>query len=91
MCLPSRSIHIVSQKHHGATTLENLALACAICNSFKLDNLSGIDPSTNSIVPLFHPRRNHWNQHFAWKAAELMGLTPEGRATIDILKINLPE
>jgi len=83
--------HVVARKHHGETTSDNLALACAVCNSFKLDNLSGIDPLTVTIAALFHPRRNHWDEHFAWNAAELVGLTPEGRATIDVLKINLPE
>jgi len=82
--------HIIAQKHHGVTALENLALSCAVCNSFKLDNLSGIDPVTGAIVRLFHPRQNSWTDHFQWSGAELVGLTPEGRATIDVLKINLP-
>ena len=37
---PYEMDHIVSEKHGGETTLENLALACKICNSLKGSDLS---------------------------------------------------
>lgn len=60
-----------------------------LCNSFKGTNLSGIDPKTETIVKLFHPRRHKWVRHFRWKGATLRGTTSLGRATIAVLRINL--
>jgi hypothetical protein len=82
--------HIIAKKHHGRMTLENLAFACYWCNSFKGDNLSGIDPLTGMVVRLFHPRNQSWEAHFKWEGAILTGLTDIGRATIDVLNINAP-
>jgi hypothetical protein len=39
---------------------------------------------------LFNPRRQCWRRHFAWEGAWLVGLTPCGRATVDVLNINAP-
>jgi len=79
---------IIPEKHGGPTDAENLALSCIYCNSYKGTNLSGIDPVTGEIVPLFHPRRDRWDEHFTWQAAVLMGRTSLGRATIAVLRIN---
>jgi 5-methylcytosine-specific restriction endonuclease McrA len=76
--LPFTVDHVIALKHHGATEADNLALACAVCNSYKLDNLSGVDPLTNSIVTLFHPRKDCWEDHFVWSSAILVGVTPKG-------------
>ncbi|MFO0969362.1 MAG: hypothetical protein U0793_27715 [Gemmataceae bacterium] len=43
------------------------------------------------IVVLFNPRRQRWQRHFNWEGARLAGLTPCGRATVDVLNINEPE
>lgn len=48
--------HVIAEKHHGPTTLENLALACFHCNNHKGPNIAGIDPTTGEITRLFHPR-----------------------------------
>jgi hypothetical protein len=80
--------HIIAKKHHGPTTLDNLAFACYWCNAFKGDNLSGIDPLTGAIVRLFHPRNQNWAVLFAWEGPILVGLTDCARATIDVLNIN---
>jgi len=81
--------HIIAQKHHGLTEAGNLALSCAVCNSFKLDNVAGVDPTSGGVTPLFHPRRDGWHQHFSWRGPLLLGITAAGRTTIDVLKINL--
>jgi hypothetical protein len=60
------------------------------CNQHKGPNIAGIDPATGEVVPLFHPRRDNWKEHFYWKGATLVGRTPTGRATVDVLDINLP-
>jgi hypothetical protein len=40
-----------------------LALACCYCNRYKGPDLSGIDPNSGEVVPLFHPRRQQWDEH----------------------------
>ena len=81
--------HIVPRKHHGTDSDENLALACFACNSHKGPNLSGVDPQSGDVVRLFNPREQAWQKHFKWEGAVLVGLTSVGRATVDVLAINL--
>lgn len=89
--LPFEIEHIIAQKHGGRTVLENLAYACRFCNAYKGANIAGIDPASNEVVPLFHPRRDAWKLHFRWNGAALVGLTPAARATVEVLRINHPE
>jgi hypothetical protein len=53
--------------------------------------LSGIDPKTGLLTRLYHPRQDQWSEHFQWRGAMLTGLSAIGRATIDVLKINVPD
>jgi len=82
--------HILARKHHGETTLDNLAWACFPCNSYKGPNIAGQDPDSVAIVRLYHPRLDAWSDHFLWQGPILVGTTAVGRATIDVLAINLP-
>lgn len=77
--------HIISLAAGGADTADNLALACQGCNGGKHDHISAADPLTGEIVPLYHPRRDNWHEHFTWNSDQtrLLGLTPTGRATIE--------
>jgi hypothetical protein len=70
--------------------LDNLAFACQGCNNRKYTNTEAVDPVTQAIVPLFHPRRNGWSEHFAWSDdySLILGLTPIGRATVEKLQLN---
>jgi HNH endonuclease len=88
--LPFQIDHIIARKHRGRTRMENLALTCFACNNYKGPNIAGIDPDTRAVTPLFHPRRDDWQEHFAWHVPELVGRTPIGRATVAVLAINLP-
>jgi hypothetical protein len=81
--------HVIARQHHGPTRAENLALCCIDCNRHKGPNLSGVDPVTGKVVRLFHPRRDKWEKHFRWDGPVLTGVSPKGRATVDVLKINL--
>jgi hypothetical protein len=81
--------HIIAKKHHGDDGLNNLAWSCHECNLGKSSNLSGRDFVTSRVVVLFNPRRQRWNRHFTWDGPLLIGLTPCGRATVDVLNINL--
>ena|SRR6516225_10075209 len=89
--LPHEIDHIRARKHHGRATLSNLCLACAACNAFKGPNVAGYDPDTGELVPLFDPRNDKWSTHFTWSGARLVGTTPVGRSTIDVLRINASE
>jgi hypothetical protein len=80
--------HVVARQHGGATSIENLALACLHCNQRKGPNIAGRNPETGDIVPLFHPRQHDWNDHFEWRGADLIGRTEIGRTTIQVLAIN---
>jgi hypothetical protein len=81
--------HVIAEKHRGPTTLENLALACFHCNNHKGSNIAGVDPSTGKVTRLYHPRKDRWSNHFDWRGPVLIGLTPIGRATVEVLEINL--
>lgn len=82
--------HIIPQSAGGPTTLDNLCLACVICNGAKLDFQTGIDPQTMQEIALFNPRAQIWEAHFEWDngGLELRGTTSTGRATIARLRIN---
>jgi HNH endonuclease len=82
--------HIISEKHHGSSTAGNLALSCFRCNSFKGSDISGRDPLTRKLTPLFNPRRHKWSRHFHWDGPQLIGRTPMGRTTVGVLRINDP-
>lgn len=82
--------HIVPRKHGGGDSLENLALSCHHCNRHKGPNLSGVDPTTKDVVPLFHPRSDSWSVHFQDREGVIIGLTAEGRASVVTLRMNEP-
>jgi 5-methylcytosine-specific restriction endonuclease McrA len=80
--------HVIAEKHGGPTTAENLALSCAICNGFKGSDLASVDSQTDAIVPLFHPRRDRWTDHFRLEGSRIEPLTPAGRVTVRLLRFN---
>jgi 5-methylcytosine-specific restriction endonuclease McrA len=80
--------HIVPIQHKGKDVAENLALACHHCNLHKGPNLSGIDPRGKKLTRLFHPRLDDWEDHFANRHGEIIGLSAIGRTTASLLKMN---
>lgn len=85
---PFQVDHVRAEKHHGLTVLENLAWSCFQCNNRKSCNAAGYDPDTDEIESLFNPRAHDWDEHFDWAGPRLLGKTPIGRTTIDVLVIN---
>ena len=87
---PHEIDHILPRSEGGPTTSENLCLACGTCNGNKRTNTIGADPQTKQTVALFHPREQHWSEHFAWSedGTNIIGLTPCGRATTEALQMN---
>ena len=83
--------HIISEKHGGTTSLENLALACPYCNRNKGTDLGSIDPETRQLTPFFHPRTQNWYEHFNLAGATIVPLTAEGRVTVTIFQLNHPD
>lgn len=84
--------HIIPQAAGGETSIENLCLSCPVCNRHKAARQVAFDPVTGANTPLFHPVVQRWNDLFTWSedGTTLIGLTPEGRGTILLLRINRP-
>lgn len=82
--------HIIPRSQNGETSFENVCLACRSCNEYKGKKTTTTDPLTGEIIPLFHPRKQKWNEHFTWSAdgTKIEGLTAIGRGTIIALRMN---
>ncbi|MFN0165908.1 MAG: HNH endonuclease [Bryobacteraceae bacterium] len=80
--------HIIAKQHGGSDESDNLALACHRCNLRKGPNLTGIDPLTRGVTPLFHPRLQTWAEHFRLQGVRIEGITAVGRATVHVLALN---
>lgn len=82
--------HVKPIARGGSDAAENLCLACELCNQYKWTKVDGVDPDTQSIVPLFNPRTQQWPEHFAWSedGSEIKGLTACGRTTVQALELN---
>ena len=74
----------------GTNDEENLWLVCGNCNNTKSDKTDAFDSVTDSIVPIFNPRTQIWNEHFEMSEAGaiIIGKTPIGRGTVEALKLN---
>lgn len=83
--------HVIALKHNGITNADNLAYACWRCNRYKGTDLGSFDPKTGEFSFLFHPRTQQWPEHFRWQDAQINGITPEGRTTVQLLKLNSNE
>jgi hypothetical protein len=81
-------VHVHPLADGGATTLENLALACVSCSLRKGARQTAPDPLTGKPTRIFHPRNQIWSDHFQWNGCRVVGRTPTGRATVDGLKMN---
>jgi len=86
--LPFHIEHVTPRQHGGKDSAENLALACHHCNLHKGTNLSGLDPKTEKLTRLFHPRLDDWDEHFANRGGEIIGLSAIGRTTVNLLRMN---
>jgi hypothetical protein len=83
--------HVIATQHQPNDDPNNLCFCCPKCNRKKGPDLSGIDPATQTIVPLFHPRQQVWAEHFQPNGPLIVGTTPTGRATVSVLDLNHEE
>jgi hypothetical protein len=72
--------------------LINIAFSCDGCNTNKNVHIFWLDPETAVQSPLYNPRKENCKNHFYWNDdfTQILGLTPQGRATIVLLKLNRP-
>jgi hypothetical protein len=82
--------HVVPLAAGGPSSTDNLALACVSCSLRKGARRFAVDPQSQEQAPLFNPRAEPWEKHFMWRGAEIVGLTPTGRATVSALAMNRP-
>ena len=80
--------HVISEKHGGATALENLAFACAVCNRRKGSDIASVLKSTGEIRRLFNPRLDEWPGHFEIKGTIIVPKSETGEVTIEFLQLN---
>jgi hypothetical protein len=74
----------------GGDAEDNLALACHRCNGRRYNFVEGVDPETQTSIPLFNPRQDKWSEHFIWSddGQKILGVTSVGRATVERLDMN---
>ncbi|MFN8485953.1 MAG: HNH endonuclease signature motif containing protein [Caldilineaceae bacterium] len=82
--------HIIPLAREGMNIESNWALACRSCNLHKGSYITALDPEANTAVRLFHPREEHWEEHFEvnLESGLIVGKTASGRATIICLGMN---
>ncbi len=87
--LPHQVDHIIEKQHRGSDDIDNLCLCCIRCNLKKGPNIASIDPEAHLIVPLYHPRRQVWREHFSTEPdGTIHGHTAEGRTTVQLMEMN---
>jgi hypothetical protein len=86
---PHEPDHLIALKHGGDTVSANLALACFDCNRFKGSNIASLDPVSGGLVALFNPRTQRWSEHFQLNGVRIVPLTPVGRVTERLLRLNI--
>jgi hypothetical protein len=80
--------HIVPTKHRGQTTADNLCLSYLDCNRHRGSDFASFDPDTGEVALLYNPRRDRWDDHFRLDGPIIEPVTPQGRVTVFLLKLN---
>lgn len=82
--------HIIPVSLGGTSDSDNLAYACFLCNRLKSNKISAFDDLSEKWIPLFHPRKDNWNEHFAWNedTTLIIGITVIGRSSVKELRLN---
>lgn len=80
--------HIISLKHGGSTTEDNLAYSCIYCNLQKGTDLGSINWQNGELVRFFNPRRDFWGEHFQIDETVIQPTTDIGEVTERIFEFN---
>ena len=83
--------HIISLKHGGETTADNLAFSCLTCNQNKGSDVGTFLKSNQKIVRFYNPRRDKWKLHFYFNEGFILPKTTVGEATVKIFQFNTPD
>ncbi|MEM9929499.1 MAG: HNH endonuclease signature motif containing protein [Bacteroidota bacterium] len=84
--------HIISEKHGGATNLDNLALSCPACNLNKGSDIATYLSEEEITVRLYNPRKDAWTSHFEISDnGALIPLSNIAKGTIQLLNLNEQE
>jgi len=82
--------HVVSEKHGGPTSGDNLAYACTCCNRAKGSDLGSL-ARQGALIRFFNPRTDRWSDHFALRDALIVPQTEIGEVTARIFEFNATE
>ncbi len=68
--------HTIPISKGGNNDESNLWLACPICNRYKSDKTTAVDPETGDNAELFSRNRKFWSDHFYWSenGLQIIGL-----------------
>jgi hypothetical protein len=80
--------HIISEKHGGPTSADNLAVACVFCNQAKGSDVGSIHWETRTFHRFFNPRADRWGEYFVLAGAIIEPITNIGAVTARILGFN---
>jgi hypothetical protein len=85
--------HIISEKHGGATKLDNLAYACVMCNRTKGSDIGSValPLGDGGFHRFYHPRLDGWYEHFAldeFDGITILARTQIGAVMKRILRLN---
>lgn len=86
--IPHQIDHIISLKHEGETSLDNLAYACFSCNNNKGSDIGTMLLPNKIFIRLFNPRIDSWNKHFEIENGVIYAKTNIAQATVKMLKMN---
>ena len=53
--------------------------------------IASVDPRSGELVALFNPRKHEWREHFCLQGGLITPLTSVGRATVNLLQLNLSD
>jgi hypothetical protein len=82
--------HIISEKHGGITSEDNLAYACVFCNRYKGSDIASLLP-TGDLRRFYNPRIDQWKQHFRLQGTVIVPISEIGQVTEKILNLNVTE
>jgi hypothetical protein len=80
--------HIISLKHGGDNTIDNLAYACFYCNRHKGSDIGTQLEGQKDLIRFFNPRVDSWQEHFQHIGPEIFPISKKGEATVKILQLN---
>lgn len=80
--------HIISVRHGGATSIDNLALACSLCNRNKAADVGTFLFEKNRFTRLYNPRKDSWKRHFYIENGLIQPHNSIGMATVKLLDFN---